>query len=206
MLEKLFAQKEVHVRNVPNTLASLFKPFEFKDTPPYDAILSFVYTLEAMKDEIDFAKTRLQPEGMLYLCYPKMKNNLGVPGIHRDHIFPFLKVNMDTGYIEGTQMRFNRMNAFDDNYTLLGIKNDTKMKSRSSTSMRADDYAQYIPDIKVLLINEQCLSFYASLTPGYQKDWARYVFSAKTEETKHKRISEMITLLNAGIKSKTLSK
>ncbi|MCV2231329.1 YdeI/OmpD-associated family protein [Acholeplasma manati] len=206
MLDKLFAQKEVLVRNVPDSHESLFKPFEYKDTPPYDAILSFVYTLEAMKDEIDFAKTRLQPEGMLYLCYPKMKNNIGMAGIHRDHIFPFLKVDMDTGYIEGTQMRFNRMNAFDENYTLLGIKNDTKMKARSSTSMRVDDYAKYIPDIKTLLTNEQCLSFYVSLTPGYQKDWARYVFSAKTEATKQKRISEMIALLNAGIKSKNLAK
>ena len=205
MLEKLLKDKEICIRNIPKTHQALLQTYDIKNTPPYDVILSFVYDLEEMKNEITYAITVLNPEGMLYLCYPKLKNDLGQFGIHRDHIFPYLKVDMTTGYMDGTLMRFNRMNALDDNYTILGIKNDTKKKSRNTTSQRVDDYANHIIDIKNILKDKSCLSFYVALTPGYQKGWARYVFSAKTEETKRKRIDDMIDLLNQGIKSKDLA-
>jgi uncharacterized protein YdeI (YjbR/CyaY-like superfamily) len=48
------------------------------------------------------------------------------------------------------------------------------------------------------------LAFYKSLTPGYRKDWARYVYSAKQEETRAKRREEMKMILAAGYKSRDL--
>lgn len=42
------------------------------------------------------------------------------------------------------------------------------------------------------------LKIYNELTFGYQKDWARYVYSAKKTETREKRLAEMETVLAEG--------
>ncbi|MGL6299622.1 YdeI/OmpD-associated family protein [Streptococcus iniae] len=91
---------------------------------PADLIVGYVYHLEEMKELIFrvFNEKLLKPNGHLYLMYPKTKNKLGYEAIGRDSIFPFLKVDQDNGYVEGTTIKFNRMNALDDNYTLLGLK------------------------------------------------------------------------------------
>jgi hypothetical protein len=206
MLEKLIKDKKIQWHHVPESHQSFTQLYPSKSSAPFEVAVSFVYTLEDMSIAITQAEKDLQPEGMLYLCYPKLKNNLGISGIHRDHILPYLKVNPDTGYISESQMRFNRMISLDDDYTLLGVKYDTKMKSRPAVSMKVEDYEHHVTDIINILKNEACLNFYESLTPGYQKGWARYIFSAKTDETKQKRIEEMIVLLNQGIKSKELAK
>jgi uncharacterized protein YdeI (YjbR/CyaY-like superfamily) len=47
-----------------------------------------------------------------------------------------------------------------------------------------EEYIRYIDDIKQYLSrNEELLATYNHLTIGYQKDWARYVYSAKRQET-----------------------
>lgn len=69
-------------------------------------------------------------------------------------------------------------------------------------SQCVDDYIQYIPRIIQDLSNEkEALNFFKNLTYGYQKNWARYIYSAKREETMQRRKNEMIKLLNQGIKS-----
>ena len=49
------------------------------------------------------------------------------------------------------------------------------------------------------------LAFFESLTPGYQRSWARYIYSAKQETTRQKRLNETIELLLQGFKSKDLA-
>lgn len=63
----------------------------------------------------------------------------------------------------------------------------------------------HIDDIRSFLKNnEEVLAKYDALTYGYQKDWARYVYSAKREETQEKRLLEMVTILGEGYKSMDL--
>ncbi|MGT2861578.1 YdeI/OmpD-associated family protein [Streptococcus gallinaceus] len=57
---------------------------------------------------------------------------------------------------------------------------------------------------QALVGNQTALNFYDSLTSGYQKDWARYVFSAKQEATQTKRKAEMVDILNKGFKTRQL--
>lgn len=205
MHEKRFNHHAIKLKNVPSNYAFLHHQYESNPPKPYEVILCFVFSLEAMKNEINIAKDELTNEGILYLCYPKLKNKLGLTGIHRDHIFPYLAVDESTGYVKETLMRFNKMAAFDEDYTLLALKKDTKQKSRPTTSSKADDYEHFIENIKALLKNESCYDFYIKLTKGYQKGWARYIYSVKGEETKQRRIHEMIELLSKGIKSKDLA-
>ncbi len=48
------------------------------------------------------------------------------------------------------------------------------------------------------------MAHYTTMPYGYQKDWARQVYSAKTEATQEKRLLEMVDILSAGYKSKDL--
>ncbi len=70
----------------------------------------------------------------------------------------------------------------DDVFTVIGLKREQRTKKKTvSASQRVADYAENIKDIEALLADDpDILSFYQSLTPGYQKDWARFFIFCKT--------------------------
>ncbi|MFA5719539.1 MAG: YdeI/OmpD-associated family protein [Acholeplasmataceae bacterium] len=140
----------------------------------------------------------LEDNGILYICYPKLKNTINVEGIHRDHIFPYLHVSEETGYVGDTLMRFNKMASFDKDYTLLGTKKDVKRQKRHQDKT---DYSLYIQNLKENLTSH-ALVFYNTLPKGYQTNWARYVYSAKQQKTKDRRLKETNELLEQHIKTK----
>jgi len=97
------------------------------------------------------------------------------------------------------------MVGLDDIFTIVGLKEDSRSKSQISTkaSQSVDDYIELIPSVEIDLQDiPDLLAFYQSLTPGYRKDWARYVYSAKQEATKTKRREEMKMILRGGFKSR----
>ncbi|MNN74643.1 hypothetical protein D3C81_1908650 [compost metagenome] len=87
----------------------------------------------------------------------------------------------------------------------MGLKSQVKKSKQAAStksSQRVDDYIVKIPDIKGYLESTpSLLERYNDLTPGYQKDWARYVYSAKRSETQEKRLLEMKDILAEGYKS-----
>ena len=190
--------------------AKEFSPFAGFSTiqGPADLVIAYVYSLEEMKELIEsqFQAKQLTVGGQLFFLYPKMTNKLGHTPIGRDDIFPFLKVD-ENGYVPGTKMKFNRMLALDQNYTLLGLKLTDKIEvpSANKPSQKVADYVSHIPNIKAYLqAHPDQLAFFEELTPGYQRGWARYIYSAKTSITQEKRQAEMIAILKAGFKSKEL--
>lgn len=203
MIEKLILDKNVWLIDVPYVYLSFFTQVKTNQSP-YDVILAFVVDLQGMDNHIRLAEEKLVEHGILYLAYPKIKNILGLKGIHRDAIFPYLNVNEETGYVKKTFMRFNKMVSLDENYTILGIKKDSARKKRDKVSQRVDDYIGYLELIKTRLINDEALTFFNKITLGYQKNWARYIYSAKTIETQNRRFQEMKILLKQGIKSRDL--
>ncbi|WP_125583672.1 YdeI/OmpD-associated family protein [Levilactobacillus cerevisiae] len=60
-----------------------------------------------------------------------------------------------------------------------------------------------IPQVAALLADDaQLTNFFNDLTVGYQREWARYIFGAKAEDTKQRHIADMRVILAAGYKSK----
>jgi len=60
-----------------------------------------------------------------------------------------------------------------------------------------------IPQVaKFLADDDQLMTFFKSLTIGYQREWARYVFGAKAAATQQRHIADMRLILAAGYKSK----
>jgi hypothetical protein len=182
---------------------------EMKDYE-YDLIFDFVLDMDALRQSVDYviANHKLQMGGYLFAAYPKMGNKVYPTYIHRDDLFEGVGSDAD-GYVGASDVKFARMVGLDDVFTVVGFKRESREKSKtanaSKASQRAEDYIALIPSIEQdLADNSELLAFYQSLTPGYQKDWARYIYSAKQEETKDKRRDEMKLILQSGYKSREL--
>ncbi|MFC7687812.1 YdeI/OmpD-associated family protein [Ureibacillus sp. GCM10028918] len=183
---------------------------ELVDTKSYDLIFAFVLDMESLQSIVQeiIKESFLNQKGYIYLAYPKKGNKIYSTFIHRDDLLAGLNAD-EEGYIGGSSIKFARMVALDDVFTVVGLKEDSKSKSTNKKSTKAsqcvDDYIEMIPQIeKDLQEVPEVLAFYQSLTPGYRKDWARFVYSAKQETTKEKRRNEMKNILSEGYKSRDL--
>lgn len=176
----------------------------------YDLIFAFVFNINGLKEIIDevINENRLNSNGYLYIAYPKKGNKIYSDFIHRDEILPSLNVDdKGDGYIGDSNVKFARMVSLDETFTIVGVKEagSSKRKTSTASSQYVDDYIKYIPEIEDYLSGDTILSeFYKNLTSGYKKDWARYVYSAKQEATRKKRLSEMEMILSKGFKTKEL--
>ena len=176
----------------------------------YDLIFSYVLTLEELNECVwdTINQARLNPEGYLYIAYPKIGNKTYDTSVHRNAIFPSLGVDAGNGYVGKSTLKFARMVKLDDTFTLVGMKNDVKGKGKpiKASSGNVADYEKFIPDVKQYLGegHPDAAKLYAELTPGYQRDWARYIYSAKQAATQEKRKTEMLDILGKGHKTKNL--
>lgn len=183
----------------------IFKEYPTTLTRHHDAIFIFVLTLDEM-----IAHTRyiiehndfLTEKGYLFFAYPKKGNKRYETSIHRDEIFPALHVDED-GYVENSDVKFSRMVSMDNVFTVVGLKREKRKTKKSTTaSQSVADYVGLETNIEELLASHPDeLTFYQSLTPGYRRDWARYIFSAKQQKTRDKRTEQMVSILSQGYKT-----
>ncbi|MDE5416022.1 YdeI/OmpD-associated family protein [Alkalihalobacterium chitinilyticum] len=170
----------------------------------HDAIFIFIETMDEM---VNYTRKvindgQLQEKGYLFFAYPKKGNKRYTTYIHRDEIFPAMKVDED-GYVENSEVKFSRMVSMDDVFTVVGLKREKrKTKNSSAASQCVADYEDHVKDVENFLGDHpKELTFYQELTPGYQRDWARYIFSAKQQKTREKRQEQMVDILSQGYKS-----
>lgn len=205
--KKLRLQKEQLLTILNRPSEDYFSEFQVLTKFPRqesEVLILFVYSLEELKDQVDqvIQKKAVKEEGRLFLAYPKKGNVHYDTYIHRDEIFPALQVD-EEGFIAGTDYKFNQMVKLDDTFTIVGIKRTTIKKKNSKKSQSVQDYISDIPKIREYLEKEkQALLFFESLTPGYQRNWARYIYSAKQEATQEKRKEEVLELLKQKKKAK----
>lgn len=181
---------------------------EFLLDRSYDLIFAFVLDMESLKGLVNrvINHSYLRKNGYLYAAYPKKGNKVYPTFIHRDELLEGLGSD-EEGYIGTSSIKFARMVGLDDVFTVVGFKEEAKGKAQTAAkpSQKVDDYIALIPNIEQDLSDSpDLLAFYSSLTPGYRKDWARYVYSAKQEETIAKRREEMKMIMRAGYKSREL--
>ncbi|ADU28869.1 YdeI/OmpD-associated family protein [Evansella cellulosilytica] len=176
-------------------------------TKEHDAIFVFVETIEEMMENIDhiIKENKLSEKGYIYIAYPKKGNKRYQTFVHRDEIFPKLKVGED-GYVGNSDVKFSRMVSMDDVFTVVGLKREKKKVQKSIPSSQCvADYEGMVKDVEELLQNNKDeFDFYQKLTPGYKKDWARFIFSAKQQKTRDKRKEQMIEVLSQGYKTMDL--
>lgn len=175
----------------------------------YDLIFVFIFNMDQFKAYLDLVnrKQAIHENGYLFFAYPKKDNRKYEEYIDRDSFFQQNQVD-EEGYISGSTLKFSRMVSMDDVFTVVGLKSQASKKGKQGTaknSQRVDDYVEYIPSIRDYLSSDkELLEHYNNLTIGYQKDWARYVYSAKRSETQEKRLLQMKDILAQGYKSMDL--
>ncbi|SFD50820.1 Bacteriocin-protection, YdeI or OmpD-Associated [Bacillus sp. 491mf] len=201
---KLTKFQNMAVINQPSDY-SIFTEQKTTLSKEHDAIFIFVETLDEM---VMHTQTILNDEqlllekGYIFFAYPKKGNKRYETYIHRDEMFPAMNVGED-GYVGNSDIKFARMVSVDDVFTVVGLKREKKKaKKTAASSQCVADYENNVKDVEALLAdypNE--LKFYQSLTPGYQKDWARHIFSAKQQQTRDKRQQQMVDILSQGYKT-----
>lgn len=212
IVEKLNLQKydQVAILNKPegtDYLAELTS-FDTSLERAYDLIFAFVLDMASLKELVDqvIEHQHLKSNGYLFAAYPKKGNKVYPTFIHRDDLLSGLGSD-ENGYVGTSNIKFARMVGLDDVFTVVGLKEDAKGKDKLSTkpSQSVDDYISFIPHVEQDLADApELLANYQSLTQGYRKDWARYIYSAKQEATRAKRREEMKMILQAGYKSREL--
>lgn len=206
IIEKLKLQdKTIYVVNQPEGY-STFNHSNQALNGNHDNIFIFVKTMAEFKSQVMnvIEGNHLNTDGLLYIAYPKKGNKKYDTFVHRDEIFESLVVNKD-GYIRDSMIKFNRMVSMDEVFTVVGLKHMKAKKQSTRKSQSVNDYIEMIPKVEASLENDtELLAFFKALTPGYQKDWARYIYSAKQEKTVEKRIEEMKMIFSAGYKTKDL--
>jgi Bacteriocin-protection, YdeI or OmpD-Associated len=199
------------ILNIPEDIED-FNELEYDaelEHDQYDLIFVFIFTIEEYEQHLKHVvdKNLLKENGYLYFAYPKKGNKKYDQYIERDVIYTEKYYNEER-YIHGSRLKFSRMASFNDVFTVIGIKAEPEKKKKTTTvkaSQCVDDYIEHIEDLKKHFANnEAVLKIYNELTFGYQKDWARYVYSAKREATREKRLGEMKTVLVAGYKTMDL--
>ncbi|MGX9136362.1 YdeI/OmpD-associated family protein [Rummeliibacillus sp. JY-2-4R] len=203
---KLTIDSNVYIHNAPDSFT--LEDIETSTAKPYNRVIAFVFTIEELTAYLKLCidNQLITEQGYLFLVYPKKGNKMYNTFIHRDEIFPAIAVD-EQKYIANSDYKFAMLSSLNDTFSILTIKVDSKQKGKKKSikSQCVDDYIQMIPKVREFLSQDQELfSFYESLTPGYQKDWARYVYSAKKEETKQNRLEEMKKILGQGFKTKDL--
>jgi hypothetical protein len=169
----------------------------------YDLIFAFIFSLEEF---IFLLKIVIQNDiinhnGMLYFAYPKKGNKQYKEYIGRYDFFDV--IDMDNGgYVYDSFMKFNKMAAFSDVFTVIGLKHREKGNKTNVPSQCVADYIERVRDVRdYFSTDEEILAIFDSLTPGYQRGWARYVYSTKNYATTEKRFGEMGNILKQGFKS-----
>lgn len=212
IVEKLNLQKydQVAVLNKPegsDYLAEL-TGYDTSLEHGYDLIFAFVLDMAALQELVNrvIEHQHLHKNGYLFVAYPKKGNKVYPTFIHRDDLLEGLGSD-ENGYVGTSSIKFACMVGLDDVFTVVGFKEDAKGKQQTTSrpSQSVEDYISFIPNVEQDLEDiPELLAIYQSLTPGYRRDWARYVYSAKQEATRAKRREEMKMILQAGYKSREL--
>ena len=173
----------------------------------YDLVFAFIFSLDEFSTTVNMLveKDLINLNGCFFFAYPKKGNKKYKEYIGRDDFFKKESVD-DDGFINNSHLKFFKMLAFDDVFTCIGLRYEIKKETKlTKPSQCVGDYIDRIPDLqRYFKSNKPVLDFYNKLTPGYQRDWARYVFSAQTETTIQKRLAEMEMIIGKGYKTKDL--
>lgn len=169
----------------------------------YDLIFAFIFSLNEFTNLVKtvIEKKLLNPDGILYFVYPKKGNKQYKEYIGRDDFFNVIDMD-NNGYVFNSPIKFNKMAAFSEVFTVIGLKYEEKRKKSTQPSQCVGDYIERISDLREHFEgNKEVLALFDQLTPGYQRDWARYVFGVKNPATTEKRFAEMENILRQGYRS-----
>lgn len=207
-LERLGFTKHdnIAVEHLPAELEAQFSQLHIQPeaTTATDLLVLFGFSVPQIKTALARIADAhsLTENGTIYLLYPKMASKR-YPGVNRDALFNGLSVNEDTGEVAATGLKFSRMRSFNADFTMVDLKwLASSPRPRTTPSQRVADYVERIPELQSRLQHtsgqQRAATFFEQLTPGYKREWARYIYAPVREATQTSHFEQMLTALNAG--------
>jgi hypothetical protein len=137
--------------------------------------------------------------GLLWICYPKKTSSL------------YEDLSRDEGWdaVTAVGMEGVALISIDETWSAMRFRPQNTTPEKKKRAPRESKVEKTAPqefampeELKEKLkANSEAATFYENLGPSYKKIYLEWVVSAKREETKRKRINEMIEKLTAGYKN-----
>ena len=205
-LYKKFQLKEnlnAAVINLPVEVEYIFKniPGITKLTGELFSAFDFIILFAKMKIDIDnfmqCAVKYYKPGVVMWLCYPKKNSGL-ITELNREESWAAVS---DHGFRPVTQISVN------DIWSAVRIKPKLEVKKKKNSEL--NNYVDLqtrsinLPKDFMLLLekNKKAKEFFNSLSFTNRKEYVTWIVSAKREETKQKRLKELINKLVEGKKN-----
>lgn len=161
----------------------------------YDVLIDSIAEIAELKASIQAFKKLNQPNAILYVVYPKLSSKQEAKKIHRDELMKALSAS---------GLKAFTLLSLSEDFSCMGAKDAavvTASKAKRPSQCVAD-YIEKIVELKqALMPHAEALKIYNQLSPGYQKDWARFVYSAVRAETRVIRLRAAAVALELGHKS-----
>lgn len=121
------------ILNKPEDI-TIFNEIEFDTSlrkAKYDLIFAFIFSLDEFSEMIKMLieKDLIRQKGCFFFAYPKKGNKKYKEYIGRDDFFKKEHVDND-GFINNSHLKFFKMLAFDDIFTCIGLRHETKKETK----------------------------------------------------------------------------
>jgi hypothetical protein len=177
----------LHVLDIPDNCRSLFTESYSTEWPEEEGVLLLVFVRSAneLKEKMD--KLSGTPEGSsCWIAYPK-KSSVIHSDLSREVIWGILTT---AGLAPVSQI------AIDADWSALRYRPSAEVKRTAATSLDVPELM-----LNVLKQDAEASEFFYSLSATNRKEYIGWINSAKREETRKKRLEELIPRLKEGLKN-----
>lgn len=193
---KLHPQEENLVLNAPSSFFAEVKEISFDQEPAknkqYDYVQLFVHEIAELNHLASQALEAVKEDGKLWLCYPKKSS-----GIKTD-------ITRDKGWDVVMQVGYGAVAAIsiDDTWSALRFRPEGKIV-RTGTYMNPATKNQQpkrelvVPDYLQSILDQHPVEkeFFDGLAYTHRKEYTNWVTEARKEETRERRIRQMMEML-----------
>jgi hypothetical protein len=206
---KIAGNMKLLVLNAPepylNSKEQLPEDITVDETPEMDQypfVQVFVKNKAEVQQYAGQALHVIEYDGLLWFCYPKKSSSM-FEDLTRDEGWEPVK---EAGYAGIASV------AIDETWSAMRFRPAKEVGGSKRRSSPAKSETQFnkgethndtaLTEImQELEQHTECLSFFNSLAPSYKRSYIDWIASAKREETKQKRMKEMIVKLSEGYKN-----
>jgi hypothetical protein len=199
---KLRQEEKNLLLQAPETFVDTVREIPFHasvEGEDYDYVQLFVQSQEEVNKYAPEALKAVKEDGKLWFCYPKKSSGIKTD-IHRDKGWESVQA---AGYGGVAAV------SIDDTWSALRFRHKSKVNRRedsifSENGSRAKSKVLEIPEYLqlVLDVHPQEKAFFESLAYTRRKEWVQWVTEAKREETRQRRLQQMLEMLKEGKKGR----
>ncbi|RNC83819.1 MAG: DUF3052 family protein [Balneola sp.] len=173
--------------------------FSSADDEHFDSVILFTKNESELREWIPKAADRQKKEGQLWLSYPKKSGSIDTD-LSRDNTW---------GAVKAFGLEPVRLISLDEDWSSMRLVSKAGRKTpskfgqdppgvdrKTKTVIPPEDLA------KALEVNPEAKAFFESIAYTHKREYVAWIYEAKKEETRQRRIAKTIELLTEGKKTR----